>query len=465
VLSSSLIEELKPLFDPNSVAVAGASRTPSKVGHLVVRNLQRLGFRGKIYPVNPKGGTILGLETYERIDLIPSRVETVIICTPAPKVVEIMQQCAKKGVKAAIIVSGGFSEEGEDGRKLEEAIVKIAKSAGIRVIGPNTTGVLNTASGFTSSWFGDVPMLKGSVALIAQTGNFAGVLFEYIMTNRLFGLSNIIGLGNKCDVNETDALEYVMEDPRNKIIMMYLEGVGDGRRFLDVAKRTARKKPLIVLKSGITETGKRVALSHTASMAGDDRIFNAVCAQSGMIRVEGFEELVDLAQALALLPLPRGKRVAVADWSGASCVISSDTMMQIPNGLEYAELSTRSLDRLREVTPSWHRISNPIDLTPAIQSVGPDRAYEAVMDVLIEDENVDAGLVSIAAFEGNDPDLRAFRRNIEKPILFSVIGNNVVMAKTTEELRRIGYPVFPFMRRAMIVLHRMYQVSRVIRQE
>jgi acyl-CoA synthetase (NDP forming) len=140
-------------------------------------------------------------------------------------------------------------------------------------------------------------------------------------------------------------------------------------------------------------------------------------------------------------------------------------MMQIPNGLEYAELSTRSLDRLREVTPSWHRISNPIDLTPAIQSVGPDRAYEAVMDVLIGDENVDAGLVSIAAFEGNDPDLRAFRRNIEKPILFSVIGNNVVMAKITEELRRIGYPVFPFMRRAMIVLHGMYQVSRVIRQE
>ena len=460
-----VIEELNPFFVPESVAVAGASRTPSKVGYLIIRNLLRIGFKGKIYPVNLKGGEVLGLRTYERINSIPEKVDTVIICTPAAQVVDIMKDSAKKKVRAAIIVSGGFSEESEDGRSLEETIVKIAQSAGIRIIGPNTTGVLNTTSGFASSWFGEVPMIKGSVAFIAQTGNFAGTLCEYILTNRLFGLSNIVGLGNKCDINEADVLEYLLEDPQTKIIMMYLEGIKDGRRFFEVAKRTTRKKPVIVLKSGVTEDAKRVALSHTASLAGDNRVFDAVCAQSGMVRVNDFEELIDLAQALDRMPLPEGRNVALVDWSGASCVIATDVMRLMEDGLEYAELSNKSLEKLREVTPAWHRISNPVDLTPSIQAVGPSMAYQAAFEVMIEDENVNAGIISIAAIEGNIPDLDMFRRSMTKPILFGVVGNDSVMVRITDELRKMGYPVYPFLPRAIRVLQRMYRASMVIHKE
>jgi acyl-CoA synthetase (NDP forming) len=373
-----------------------------------------------------------------------------------------MEDCGKKGVKAAIVLSGGFSEEGEEGNRLEENMVSIARKAGIRIIGPNTTGVLNTATGFTSSWIGDLPISKGNVAFVAQTGNFAGVLFEHIATNGLLGFSCVVGLGNKCDVNEADVLEYLLEDPRTKVIMMYLEGISQGRQFLQVTRRIVSEKPLVILKSGVTEAGKIMALSHTASIAGDDRIFDAVCARSGMIRVSNFEEIIDLAQALSSSRLPKGKRVAIVDWSGASCVISSDAMAQMPDGLEYAQLSTRSVERLREVTPPWHKISNPIDLTPAMISAGPDRAYEAAVDVLIEDQGVDAGIVSIAAVDGMIPDDEIFKRPLSKPIMLSIVGNRIAAAKLTDRLRQMGYPVFPFTHRAMRALHGMYQASKAM---
>jgi acyl-CoA synthetase (NDP forming) len=457
-----LIAELKSFFDPDSVAIVGASHAQDKVGHRITRNLLKLGFSGKIFPVNPNTAEILGLKTYAKILEIPDKVDTAIICTPATQVVDIVEDCARKGVSAAIVVSSGFSEEGEEGKRLEETIVSRARSTGMRIIGPNTTGVLNTATGFTSSWFRDVPILKGRVAFIAQTGVFAGVICEYILASKLFGLSKVVGLGNKCDVNEVDVLEYLLEDPLTGTVMMYLEGITQGRRFFDLAKRATRKKPVVVVKSGITEEGKRMALSHTGSMTGDDRVFEAVCTQTGIIRVANFEELMDLAQALALMPLPKGKRVAIIDISGASCVVASDVMMRLSDGLEYGELSSGSLARLREVTPPWHRISNPIDLTASILSAGADAAYEAAFEVLTEDPHIDAGIVSIAALEGMIPDLRLFRRTAEKPILFSVLGNNLAMVRVTEELRRIGYPVFPFPHRAVKVLHWMYQASKTI---
>ena len=452
--------DLSAVFEPRSVAVVGASRTPGKAGFNILENLLRLGYEGQVYPVNPKAEEILGLKAYPAVDQIPGQVDAAIIATPAPAVVEVMRDCARKGVKAAIIISSGFSEESEEGRRLEEVVVEIARQAGIRVVGPNTTGILNSENGFTSSFIPIERLPSGNVAFVAQTGLFLGVLFEHIISSQRFGISKVAGLGNKADVDDADILEYLVRDAQTKVVAMYIEGLSDGRRFLEVAGGTTKEKPIIVFKAGTTEAGAEAALSHTASLAGRSEVFEAACRQAGILRVHSFEEMLDVVKAFAFLPLPRGNRVAVIHYTGAGCVVAADACQR--EGLELAELSPAAVEAIGAITPAWHRIRNPIDLWPAIERVWVE-AYDVAIGAALRDEGVDALVVSVFAmprWETYAPDFELLRAS-GKPVLFCVEGNEGLVREATANFEGQGFPVYPQVHRAISALSHLAKFARL----
>jgi acyl-CoA synthetase (NDP forming) len=458
---------LKPFFEPESVAVIGASRTPGKLGYNILMNLIDLGFKGKLYPVNPEATEILGLKAYPRVDLIPEDLDVAVIATPASTVLEIMESCAKKRVKGVIIISSGFSEEGNT--ELEKRMLNIAKEAGIRIIGPNTTGILNTANGFTSSFVPGIGQAKrGHVAVIAQTGVFLGFLLAYIISSQQFGLSKVVGLGNKCDVDDVEVLNYLEHDPETKVICMYIEGVKDGRSFLTTARRVSKRKPILVLKSGITEKGSKVAMSHTGSLAGRSEIFDAACKQAGIIQVESFEQLIDFAKAFALQPLPKGNNLGVMSVTGAGCVIATDSAIR--NGFRIPDLSRETIKALRKISPPWHeRIGNPVDVGPAIE-VGmyspfdAERFFHIAFSAVLQDENLDSLIVfffglqrSFLLFDRALSRLVTLAKKTPKPLFFSIMGDKQETDEITRLLESKGFPVYPEITRAVKAMSAMYQ--------
>ncbi len=475
--------DLTAVFEPRSVAVVGASATPNKAGFNIVDNLLRLGYKGQVYPVNPKAGEILGLKAYPAVDQIPHQVDTAVIATPARVAVDVMRGCARKGVKAVIIISSGFSEGSEEGKQLEDEVMAIARQAGIRLVGPNTTGILNSENRFTSSFLPINKLPSGSVAFIAQTGLFLGILFEHILSAQHFGISKVAGLGNKADVDDADILEYLAGDAQTEVVAMYVEGLSDGRRFLKVAKEIAREKPLVVFKAGITEAGAEAALSHTASLAGRAEVFEAACKQAGILRVHNFEEMLDVVKAFSFFappqspptlrpcsgqafggkfcPLPRGNRVGVIHYTGAACVIAADACQK--EGLELAEFSPPTLEALREITPAWHRVRNPIDLWPAIERHWVETAYGRAIETLLRDEGVDALIINLFAiprWETYIPDLDLLRAS-GKPVLFCVEGNDESVREAVARIEGQGFPVYPQVNRAIFALSYLSKQARL----
>ncbi len=455
------------LFEPKSVAIIGASRTPGKLGYNILRNLIDLKFKGKLYPVNPKATEILGLKTYSRVDLIQEFLEVAVIAAPAPTVPEIMESCAIKGVKGVVIISSGFSEEGN--AVLEKKIVKIAKEAGIRIIGPNTTGILNTACGFTSSFVPGIGRAKrGHVAIVAQTGVFLGYLLAYIISSQQFGLSKVVGLGNKCDVDDVEVLKYLGGDPETKVICMYIEGVKDGRSFLTTARKVSKEKPILVLKSGVTEKGARVAASHTGSLAGRSEIFGAACKQAGMIKVDSFEELIDFAKTFALQPLPKGRNIGVMSVTGAGCVVAADSA--INNGFQVPDLSSETVEAIRRISPPWHKgIGNPVDMGPAIEvgMYSPSEAqnvFNTAFNALLEDKNLDSLIVvffglhrSFPMFDAALSDITSVKERTLKPLIFSISGDKEATDEITKLLESRGFPVYSDVTRAIRAMAAMYE--------
>ena len=454
--------DLSAVFEPRSVAVVGASNNPDKAGFNILENLLRLGYKGKVYPVNLRAKEVQGLKAYPAVEEIPHQVDTAIIAIPARGVVDVMRGCARKGVKAVIIISGGFSEESEEGKRLEEEVVTIARQAGIRIVGPNTTGVFNVQNNFTSSFVSLDRVALGNVAFVAQTGLFLGVLFEHILSSQHFGISKVAGLGNKADVDDADILEYLAKDAQTKVIAMYIEGLSDGRRFLEVAGRTTKEKPIIVFKAGTTEAGAEAALSHTASLAGRSEVFEAACKQAGILRVRSFEEMLDVVKAFSFLPLPRGNRVAVIHYTGAGCVIAADACQR--EGLELAQLSPATVEAIGRITPAWHRIRNPIDLWPAIEQVWME-AYDVAIEAALHDEGVDALVVSIFAmprWETYTPDFDMLQAS-GKPVLFCVEGNKRLVEEATAKFEGEGFPVYPQVNRAIFALSYLERYARLRR--
>ncbi|MGQ9641321.1 MAG: acetate--CoA ligase family protein [Candidatus Bathycorpusculaceae bacterium] len=466
-------DELKCFFEPESVAVVGASRNPLKFGYSLLKNLLDLEFKGRIYPVNPNADEVLGLKAYPQVNLINDNVDLAIIIVPASKVPDVMRDCAEKHVKGVVICSSGFREAGETGKKLEDEVVAIAKKAGIRVIGPNTTGILNTSNNFTTS-FAPLPLFKkGNVAFVAQTGLFAAAAFWWIMSKQPFGISKIVGLGNKCDVDDAEVLEYLVEDEDTEVIAIYMEGVKEGRSLYDTFKKVAKTKPIIVLKSGKSPAGMKASLSHTGSLAVKDEIFDAICKQAGVIRVGGdLDELLDITKAFALQPLPKGNRVAIVTVTGGGGVIAADECAE--HGLELAPLSSETLNKIRSKMPSWAAVSNPVDIEPLFETVGPEESIRIAVEAAMEDKSVDSIIILFVAvprlipfFEVKNA-IRYFKeRNSErKPILTYLLGFKDTVDSWTTQLEEQKIPVYSSIERCVEALghlwkYKLYQIGKL----
>ncbi len=447
-----MINNLRPFFKPGSVAIIGASRTPGKGGYNIVENLVRLGYPGKIYPVNPQARKILNFRAYTRLQDIPETPELAIIILPPDAVLGSLKECASRGIKTVVIESAGFGEIDASGARMQAEIVRLARSAGIRIMGPNAVGTINPYARFDTSlgrlnniFLPEGEIRPGSVGFIGQTGLFTGVFLPLI--NEELGISKVACLGNKCDVDESDILEYMGADPATRIIAMYLESIKDGQRFLDLSRRIVREKPIIALKSAVTGSGAKVSATHTASIAGEDRVYDAAFRQSGIIRVKSFNQLWDTIRAFVYSPLPRGEKVAIINLAGSGCVITVDALIQY--GLKVAELSPATESKIKSVYPDWWRVRSPLDVWPAVEASGFEAAYTTVTRAALEDDGVDAAVVILGAnnwMSGkNVPNLfKRIRQDFpQKPLLaVSPLGDREIYIRLCRGFQSIGIPSY-----------------------
>ncbi len=451
---------LQDILFPKTVAVIGASRNLSKAGTIILKNLLNHGFKGKIYPVNPKTEEILGLKTYKEIGEIPEKVDVAVVAVKAEKVPKIMEECVKKGVKGTVIISSGFAEEGR--KDLEEEILKIAKKEGLRIIGPNTTGVYNTENNFITSFVQLIKSGKGDIAFIAQTGLFLGFQLEHLLTHEKLKLSKVIGLGNKCDIDDAEALNYLRKDKQTKVVAIYLEGLKDGRKFLEEAKKTSASKPIIILKSGITPEGSKVALSHTGSLTGKKEVFNAACKQAGLIQVETFTEMTTLLKSFSKLPLPKGNKLAVMSVTGAGCVLAADYVSS--TNLKITPLSKKTVTHLQSKSPNWHKVKNPVDMWPILEKIGIEEGYKEILYSLYRDKKVDNILIvfgDMKKLEASISNVKPpWKNKPKKPIVATLTGYRSKVERTKEELEKQGIPVYHDIRDSVFALSKLYQYKK-----
>jgi len=383
---------MRRFLAPRSVALIGLSRATGEGSFNLLENLFHLGYGGRIYPVNPNAQEILGARCYATASEIPEAVDLAVILTPRGLVPSMVSQCTKRGIKAIIVVSQGFADADEEGKRLQQEITRIAHQGGARIIGPNTFGTVNAFHRFSTA-FMKLELNPLPIGLICQTG----VMFIGFPGVRLFGKG--IDLGNACDIDFPDCVDYFGDDPEVRLIVLHIEGLRDGRRFLEAVKRVARRKPILALKTGKSEAGAKAARSHTGSLAGSDEIYNAGFKQAGVIRVGDIEELGDLVRGFLRLPPMRGRRLGVASITGAGGIIAADACERY--GLQLAELSPPALDKIAALSPPWMSISNPVDMWPASMISGHpyDHVIKTTLEALLGDEGVDAVLYMTTEIE------------------------------------------------------------------
>jgi len=407
-------------FNPRSVAVVGASRTPGKVGYELLRNLKEF-YKGIIYPVNPKAKEILGLKVYPNLKSIPDEVDVAVIVVPAPKVIDVARDAGEKGVKGLIVISGGFKEVGPEGAKLEGELIKVVRSYGMRLIGPNCVGVYVPKTGMNTLF---LPPDRqgfpghGFIAFRSQSGAFGSAMHDWAAMRGL-GISKFVSYGNKADVSDEELLLYFRDDPDTYVIAEYIESVEDGRKFFMALKETTPYKPVVILKAGRTEAGARAAASHTGALAGQDAVYDAAFKQSGVIRAYGMEDLFDLSLALGLQPPAKGDRVAVLTVGGGSGVMTADALNEL--GLKVPRLSDETVNKLRKVLLPIASPYNPVDVTG---SAVDDHLIDSI-EILLRSGEVDAVVwLPYYMVPGITPEL-----------------NKRFMKVVKEVFRELGYPI------------------------
>ncbi len=435
-------------FNPRGIALIGATPNPQKGGHSILRNL-RIGYKDKIFPVNPSYAEIEGMHCYPSVMEIPDTVDLAIIFVPAPLVPRIVQDCAGKKIPGVMIESGGFAETGDSGSGFQEKLKAIARETGIRIWGPNCMGLVDTFAGhvfsFVSPSIWENGLKKGSVSMIVQSGMLSGVFIVDLMSHGVMGVSKVCSIGNKVDVDECEILEYLQKDPETNVIAIYLESVSNGRRFYQMCKKS--DKPIVFLKGGKSKHGAKAALSHTASLSGNDEIIRGVLDQAGVVEAQDFMQWTDMARALSRYPKSVSKsraRIAVVSYSGAAGIVSADFLSSF--GLEIAELSSGTLYALRTVSPSWMPVSNPVDLWPAVERNGARKAYGTAIRALCADSGVDGILVH--AFAGNFAlnfdlsELAHTAKAVDKPLICWLLGERREAGIFQEKAQNQGILVF-----------------------
>jgi len=452
-----MTKNLDSIFRPQSIAVIGASRERGGVGREILGNLVTYEFKGSVYPVNPRANTVLSMKCFPSLLAIPDPVDLAIIVVPARIVPQIMEECGKKGVRGAIIISAGFKEVGEKGAQLEQEVAVIAKKYGIRVVGPNCMGVINTESDVRmNATFAITMPLDGTIGLMSQSGALCGTLLDYAKEADI-GFSKFVSMGNKMDISANDLLEAWEGDDAVKLVLMYIESFGNPRKFTRIARSLSRKKPVVAVKSGRTLAGARAISSHTGSLAEGDVLTDAIFHQCGVLRVESIEDLLDYAKAFTGQPLPAGKRVAVVTNAGGPGIMATDACVSY--GLEMAQLEERTRRTLKEHLVPAAAINNPVDML----AEGNAQMYETVLDAVLHDRNVDAVIVIFVhplmtdAAAVNAAIHRACGRH-DKPVL------GVFMSTREQRRARPGtcpLPLYMFPESAAKALAAMYRYSLI----
>jgi acyl-CoA synthetase (NDP forming) len=369
---------LDQFFKPRSVALIGATNTPG-FGHGIPLFWQKNGWLDRAYLVNPKGGQIHGIEVYRSIPELPEEIDLAVVIVPAPAVREVLIDLGKKGIRAVIIESAGFAETGPEGKERQEELAELAKGMGIRLIGPNCVGVVNTGNRFATIEIMDPSMEPGSVAIMAQSGVFGNILLDHLPTAGL-KISKVATLGNKIDLDEADFLDYFAADPGTRVILIYMEGTNDGPRFLQALRRTCRIKPVVILKSGRTPYGREATLSHTASLSGEDRVFDAAFRQAGAIRAMNLQEMVEIARVLIAQPPMRGRNIGILTTSGSLGAMTADIVYQ--EGMRLPPWQPDTIEKIKARAPGWMNVKNPLD-------IGPSGIFRPACEAVFADPNPD----------------------------------------------------------------------------
>lgn len=455
------MKDLNKIFKPESVAVIGASDTPGKVGYIIVSNMISGGYKGKIYPVNPKGGEIQGLKAYKNIKDIPEKVDLVIMSIPAAFVNESVKDCGEAGVENMVVISAGFKEVGEEGAKLEEELTALGKQYGINIIGPNSLGTTDSHTPLNSSFSQMMPP-AGNIAFISQSGAMMVAILDWSITSGI-GFSKVISLGNKTGVTEIELMKYLADDPETAVIICYLESISDDDNFVNALRETATKKPIIVLKSGSSSAGAEAASSHTGALAGSDIAFDTAFRQSGILRVETMADLFDLGLAFSKAPLPTGPNVAIITNAGGGGVVTVDAMEKA--GLELVKFDDETKARLRDCIPDEGSVNNPID----VLGDAPVARYKESLDIVLEDPQVDSLIIMVCPTASADPDgiaevILEAEKKFEKPILVVNMGGPS-FENANKMLRENNVPTYVFPETAVKALEAMTRYARLENRE
>jgi acetyl coenzyme A synthetase (ADP forming)-like protein len=456
------INSLSPFFTPRGVALIGATSDPTKLGYGLARNLVQCNYQGVIHFVNPKGGSLLGRPMYPSVLDLPDPVDMAIVLIPAPAVAGSLKECALRGIQAVIIASGGFRETGATGAELENELVQIAQQHGVRLIGPNCIGILDTHLPLDATFLPPPGPPPGDVAFISHSGAICAAVIDWAR-GQGFGLSRLVSLGNQADVNETDVLAPIADDRFTRVLTLYLEGVSDGQRFVREARKISHHKPIIALKVARYPSGQRAAASHTGALAGQENAFNAAFRKAGVIRADTTEELFDWARALAWCPLPKGRAIAILTSAGGPGVTAADALEM--NGMSLSRLTPETQQDLSKLLPPAASLINPVDM---LASASPEQ-FAACLKVLLDDPGVNGVMVVTPPPPMHTAGAVAkaiipIIHNSEKPVTIALMGERLIQ-EAVEHFRAARVPEYRFAERAASALAVLAQRAEYLTQE
>jgi len=452
-----------PFFEPQGVVVIGASTSPEKLGYGVARNLVHSGYQGAIHFVSQKPGTLFERPLYTDLAQVPDPVDLAILIVPPQSTPQTIADCAQRNIKAVTIVASGFREAGTEGAALEQECLTIARTHGVRLLGPNCIGTLDTHLPLDTTFLQPPMPAQGHIGFISHSGAFCAAIIDWARAQG-FGFSQLVSLGNQADVNETDMLPMLAADIHTRVIVLYMESVSDGRRFVDVARAVTQHKPVIALKVGRFESGQKAAASHTGALAASDIAFDAAFDKAGILRADSAEQMFDWARALENCPLPRGKNIAILTNAGGPGVIAADALEH--HGLTLAQLQELTLKSLSAILPTAASVTNPVDM---LASASPEQ-YASCLNLLLEDDNVDGALVilppppmfkaedvaeKIVQTLESDSSLSASGKPLDsrtrKPVVIALMGS-ILVEEAAKTFQLANIPTYPFPERAASAL-------------
>jgi acetate---CoA ligase (ADP-forming) len=447
------------MFNAKSVAVIGASETKGKIGYDLMTSLLN-NYKGKIIPINPKGGKVLGIPAFSSIKEY-GHVDLAVIVIPASLVPLTVEECGETGIKNIVVISAGFKEVDNEGLKLEKKLVEICKNYDIKLVGPNCLGIMDTYNDMNASFASDIAH-KGKIAFMSQSGAIMAAILDYADKKNI-GFSRIISLGNKAGINENDCIEDFMEDENTEVITGYLEGIVDGQGFIEASRKASKKKPILLIKSGTTAKGSEAVSSHTGTIAGYDSAYDAAFSQSGIIRVTSLDEMMDYSSAFALSPLPKGNRIAIITNAGGPAIMTTDAAIKA--GLELSKLTNDTQEKLKTGLPATANVKNPVDV---LGDASPDR-FKFALEIVLKDPNVDGVIYLVTPQSVTDPEGTAnvaieLATKSEKPILCSFFGGTR-FGGAERLLAEKRVPNYLYPKRAVKSMKRLYDYSIIKNHE